>query len=166
MFQDFSRTRLGAIRVSTEGLEALVSRYLPQGAYCSAVRLRPHDGLCLVMICDSREFWSREDDMRRARAMTTDLKTLGVKIPRVQWVRQGLSRSDTPLSAHPVLGSPFFWTLMALALGGAVVLPWKSWLILAALGLGSWRLAAWSLSEGGRRSLHDLLPILRRGFRR
>ncbi len=166
MFQDFGRTRLGAIRVSTEGLETLVSRYLPVGAYCSAVRLRPHDGLCLVMICDSREFWSREDDLRRARAMTTDLKSLGIRIPRVQWVRQGLSRSESPLSAHPVLGSPFFWTLMALALCGALLLPWKLFVLFLGVGLCSWRLAVWLISEGGRRSLHDLLPILRRGGRR
>lgn len=165
MFQIYGQTKLGIITVSTEGLVDLVSRHLPKGTYCSAVRFRSHDGLCLVMINDRREFWSREDDMRRARAIAADIKSLGHLMPRVQWVRQGISHPEIPLSEHPVVGSAFFWTLIALCIYMLFVLSWQSYAFFLLAGFCSWRLAAWLISEGGWNILRDLLPMLRRVYR-
>ena len=39
MYQDFGKTPYGFIRIDTQAIVSLVSRHLPSGALCTAVRL-------------------------------------------------------------------------------------------------------------------------------
>ena len=166
MYQDFGRTVLGSIKVETQAVISLVSRHLPRGVQCSAVRLRPHDRLCLVVISDKREFWSREDDLKRAKAIAFDLKIIGMDLPRVQWIRQNRFLSDPPFADHPLYGMPSFWAMLVCTLFVCLVMPLKDLLIYIGLGAASWLTATWIISGGGWGHLQDLIPFLKRGLKR
>lgn len=151
MFQFFGRSRLGSLFVDSQVFVSVVSRWLPAGVRCYAVRLRAHDGLCLVVLSDRREFWSREDDLRRARGIVADLRGLGVELPRLQWVRQSRFLEERPPYVENSLFSmPLFWMNLAGVFFAFFVLSWKMFVLFCAVMSGAWLISTWLLSEGRR----------------
>ncbi|MDY3868874.1 MAG: hypothetical protein SOZ52_05840 [Pyramidobacter sp.] len=163
MYQDFGRTALGSIKIETQAVVALVSRHLPKGVQCSAVRMRAHDRLCLVVISDKREFWSREDDLRRAKSIAEDLRVIGMELPRVQWIRQNRFLSEPSFAEHPLYGLPSFWAMLVCAIFVCCVVPIKTTVVYMLLGAATWLTATWVISGGGWGHLQDLIPFLKRG---
>lgn len=142
---------------------SLVSRRLPQGVQCSAVRLRAHDRLCLVVISDKREFWSREDDMRRAKAIAEDLRAMGMELPRLQWIRQSRFLAEPPYAEHSFYGQSAFWINCTCGVFAFFALSWGAFAVYVGLGCGAWLLSSWLISGGGWSRLQNLLPFLKRG---
>lgn len=161
MYQDFGKTPYGFIRIDTGAIVSLVSRHLPAGALCSAVRMRPQDRLCLVVISDRREFWSREDDMNRARAIADELRGAGMELPRLRWIRQSRFPAPAVVEERRIYSSPLFWTNAACGVCALWALPWRKFLVYAGVALGTWLLSFWLAAGGGRRRLRRLLPFLR-----
>ena len=149
--------------MDTQAVLSLVSRHLPQGVQCSAVRLRGHDRLCLVVINDKREFWSREDDMRRAKAITEDLRALGMELPRLQWIRQSRFLAESPYLEHSLCGQPAFWINCVCGVFAFFALSWWAMAVYAGLAFCTWLLSSWLISGGGWAKLQNLLPFLKRG---
>lgn len=157
MYQDFGHTSLGFIRVDTQALSYVISRRLPRGVQCSAVRLRPHDRLCLVVISDRREFWSREDDMRRAKAIADDLRSMGVELPRLRWIRQNGYLEQHPLYAeHPLYRIPSFWMTVAGCIFAFFALDWRLFAAYILVLIGVWLLSAWLISGGWNRIVKSM----------
>ena len=160
MYQDFGKTPYGFIRIDTQAIVSLVSRHLPSGALCSAVRMRPHDRLCLVVVSDRREFWSREDDLRRARAIADELRAAGMELPRLRWIRQSRTAAPEPLlTERRVWARPAFWLNAACALYALFVLPWRHLLMYAVTGAAAWALAFWLTDGGGWARIKRYLPF-------
>ena len=160
MYQDFGKTPYGFIRIDTQAIVSLVSRHLPSGALCSAVRMRPHDRLCLVVVSDRREFWSREDDLRRARAIADELRAAGMELPRLRWIRQSRTAAPEPLlTERRVWARPAFWLNAACALYALFVLPWRPLLMYAVTGAAAWALAFWLTDGGGWARIKRYLPF-------
>ena len=160
MYQDFGKTPYGFIRIDTQAIVSLVSRHLPSGALCSAVRMRPHDRLCLVVVSDRREFWSREDDMRHARAIADELRAAGMELPRLRWIRQSRTAAPEPLlSERRVWARPAFWLNAACAVYALFVLPWRHLLMYAVTGAAAWALAFWLTDGGGWARIKRYLPF-------
>ncbi len=162
MYQDFSRTELGVIRVETQVIVTLVSRWLPKGVQCSAVRIRANDRLCLVVINDRREFWSREDDLRRARSITEDLRAMGMDLPRLQWIRaSNYLKEHPPYAEHPLYALPSFWMNIAGGLFAFYALSWELFVIYCVTVSCVWFVSSWLVSGGWHR-IKRSLPFLRR----
>lgn len=162
MYQDFARTRLGYIRVDTGAVMSLVSRWLPKGVQCSAVRLRANDRLCLVVIKDRREFWSREDDLRRARSIADALRTIGVELPRLQWIRQNrYFEEHPPVAEQPLYCLPAFWMNIAGVIFAFIALNFASFVGYCLTLCGAWLTSAW-LASGGWDKVGQLLPFLKK----
>ncbi|MGN0838882.1 MAG: cytochrome D ubiquinol oxidase subunit I [Pyramidobacter sp.] len=165
MYQDFARTKLGYIRVDTGAIISLVSRWLPKDVQCSAVRLRANDRLCLVVISDRREFWSREDDLRRAHSIAADLRSMGMDLPRLQWIRQSqYFEEHPPFAEQPLYSLPSFWMNIAGAVFAFFALSLWGFLCYAGLLCAAWFISAWLIS-GGWSKIERLLPFLA-SFRR
>lgn len=161
MYQDFGKTPYGFIRIDTQAIVSLVSRHLPSGALCTAVRMRPHDRLCLVVISDRREFWSREDDLRRARAITDDLRDAGMELPRLRWIRQSRFPDQSPLVERRAYDQPSFWMNAACGIYAAFALSWKEFLIYAGIALLAWLLSFWLTAGGGWNRLKRIVPFMK-----
>ena len=159
MYQDFGKTPYGFIRIDTQAIVSLVSRHLPSGALCTAVRMRPHDRLCLVVISDRREFWSREDDLCRARAITDDLRDAGMELPRLRWIRQSRFPDQSPLVERRAYDQPSFWMNIAGAVFAFFALSLWGFLCYAGLLCAAWFISAWLIS-GGWSKIERLLPFL------
>ncbi len=152
-YQDFGKTPFGFVKIDTQAIVSLVSRHLPSGALCTAVRMRPHDRLCLVVISDRREFWSREDDLRRARAITDELRLAGMELPRLRWIRTGRSFDQPSLEERGLFAEPSFWGNAACALYACFALSWGKLIVYVFVALASWLTAFWLTSGGGWRRL-------------
>ena len=160
MYQDFGKTPYGFIRIDTQAIVSLVSRHLPSGALCSAVRMRSHDRLCLVVISDRREFWSREDDLRRARAITDELRAAGMELPRLRWIRQSRTAAPEPTIERRSWARPAFWLNAACGVYALFVLSWRQLLIYAVTGAAAWTLAFWLTDGGGWARVKQFLPFV------
>lgn len=163
MYLDFGRTADGSIKVEAQAVASLVSRHLPRGVQCSAVRLRANDGLCLVVIKDLREFWSRDDDLRRARAIAADLKCMGMDLPRLQWIRQGNSpqMSSSRFSA-PVYCFPCFWAVIGGAVAAFAFLPWQRFALCLVAAFAVWFAASLFFASGIPAKLRGAFPFFKR----
>jgi len=162
MYQNFGKTPYGFIKIESQAIISLVAPHLPSGALCSAVRLRPHDRLCLVVISDRREFWSREDDMRRARAITDALREAGMDLPRLRWIRQTRFSDRPELDEKHVYTQPVFWVNITCSIYAFFVLSWGKLLIGACIALCAWLLSFWMTVGGGWQKLKGLFPFLKR----
>ncbi|MGI6075524.1 MAG: hypothetical protein ACOYD9_04070 [Pyramidobacter sp.] len=162
MYQDFARTSLGQIRIDTGAVMSLVSRWLPKGVQCSAVRLRANDRLCLVVINDRREFWSREDDLRRAHSIADALRTIGVELPRLQWIRQSrYFEEHPPFAEQPIYSLPAFWMNVAGAIFTFFALSFTFFIGYCVTLCGAWLASTWLISGGWNR-IERALPFLKK----
>lgn len=163
MYLDFGRTADGFIKVEAQAVASLVSRHLPRGVQCGAVRLRAHDRLCLVVINDTRDFWSRDDDMRRARAITDDLRSMGMDMPRLQWIRQNrASAGNATHFALPVYCYPCFWAAVGGSAAAFAFMPWAEFALCIAVSFFVWFAASWLIAGGFFAKLKDAVPFLRK----
>ena len=162
MYQNFGKTPYGFIKIESQAIVSLVAPHLPAGVLCSAVRLRANDRLCLVVISDRREFWSREDDMRRARAITDDLREAGMDLPRLRWIRQSRFSDRPVFEEKRVYAQPIFWTNIVCGIYAFFVLPWSRLLVGACIASCAWLLSFWLIVGGGLQRLKNIFPFLRR----
>ena len=122
--------------------------------------MRPHDRLCLVVISDRREFWSREDDQRRARAIADELRAAGMELPRLRWIRQSRTAAPDPVVERRAWARPAFWLNASCGLYALFVLSWRQLLVYATIGAAAWALAFWLTDGGGWARLKKFLPFV------
>ena len=154
----FDQTPRGSISVSTKTMTDLVARHLPRSVACTSLRFRRHDRLCLVLITDRRSRWNRWDDQQRAQAIVSDLKMLGVSMPRLQWVRTTSDEEMEELRRSParLVERPLFWTLTAAAVLAPVMMTFHRSVVFWALCGAAWWVSHWLLRRGGLEKLKRL----------
>lgn len=150
MYQTIAMTPFGPVRIDDRLLTALAARLLPVGVTCSAVRVRAADRLCLMVISDEREFWSREEDMRTARKITSELHNMGFDRPRLRWIRQTrFPHTVIPFAEeHSLYRTPFFWMNIFCWIYAFSALSLKQFAVFVAVGAAGWLISEWFITRG------------------
>lgn len=101
--------------------------------------------------------------MRRAKAITEDLRAMGMELPRLQWIRQSRFLVESPYLERSLCGQPAFWINCVCGVFAFFALSWWTVAVYAVLAFCTWLFSSWLISGGGWAKLQNLLPFLKRG---